>query len=425
MPQERPSNRHLTRRDLLKWGVAVAAVATTAGIGFYEITKPKERERISSSNILLETRDDVCRGGCIPDIAPTYTKHKVLLMDSEGEIIRVLDGDSSSWSPDGDHFVYRKHIYNRNGFEDSNWVLASTQDKSEVSLNIEPKRSNQLLPVRLFWHPDGSALYYNDYDLSRRGIWGLELSDNKPYQVIKTKEVRNEEGKRYIGIMDSYPYISPNGKKMAFEHSGGVDAISVVDLNQDKLPYDGEYRPWGKQGLLNHEFLSFEAHDSSIVGWSDDSQRIMYQTHVRSSPHDFYEFFVADVESKNVRKIKIEGSITPESLSHDGNKAVYHGQYITDLFILDIDNERTSKLDISSTNHRPFRWGTGKPFINADFGFVENVSWSAHDNEIIFTRHEIIYSTKPDGTDLKPFSKPTSGIFNPYYYIDACNLSHL
>ena len=418
MSQERPSNRHLSRRDFLKLGLAAAAV-TTVGIGFYEIAKPKEKERISSSNILLETRDDVCHHGCDPDIAPSYTKNKVLLMDSKGEVIRDLEGRSSSWSPDGENFVYRKHIYNRNGLEDSYWVLANTQNENEVPINIQ---SDETPPVSVFWHPDGNTLYYNHYDLSSRGIWGLGLKDNKPYQIIKTREIAPKLGGP---DMDSHPYISPDGKKMAFEHSGAVGAISVVDLNQDKLPYDGEYRPWGKQGLLNHEFLSFEAYNTSIVGWSDDSQRIMYQTHVRSSPHDFYELFVADVESKNVRIMKIGGYITPESLSHNRNKAVYHGPYITDLSILDIDNERTSKLDISSTNHRPFRWGSGKPFINADFGFLENVSWSAHDSEIVFTRHEIIYSIKPDGTDLKPFSKPTSGIFNPHYYIDACNLSPL
>lgn len=422
MSQERSSNRHLSRRDFLKWGV-VAGVTAAAGIGLYEIAKPKERERISSSGVLLETRQDVRYGRA--DTVPDYIKSKLLLMDFEGNAKRVLDGDSSSWSPDGKHFVYRKHIYNRNGLEDSYWVLANSQNETELPISIEPKKSDQLLPVEIFWHPDGSILYYNDYDLNRRGIWGLKLSDNKPYQIIKTRQQRDSMGRRFIGIMDLSPYISPDGKKMAFEHSGANGAISVVDLDTDKFPYEGEYRPYDEKGVINHDFLSFDglrSADTSIVGWSDDSQRIMYQTHVRSSPDDFYELFVADVESKSVRKIKIGGYITPESLSHDRNKAVSHGPYITDLSILDINNERISKLDIGDTDHRPHRW-TGKPLINADFGFVENISWSAHDNEIIFTRHEVIYSIKPDGTDLKPFSTPTSGILNPYYYIDACNIS--
>lgn len=223
-------------------------------------------------------------------------------MDGSGErqITRATaDHEDPAWSPDGRRIAYvlvrggrsRVHVMNADGTGD------------EV---VTPVTQSAIHPS---FTPDGRRILYCTNDDLRPPI----KNESQIYAIdLTTKAVTP----LISGGVNTYPVMSPDGRKIAFRKIVG-------DMNSEVFVADADGT--NLKNLTNH--FSYEGWPA----WSPDSRRIAFAGNRNSA----YQIFLMDADGSNVRLLAAtEGRGTAPKWAPDGralfftvcrNSQEYHG----------------------------------------------------------------------------------------------------
>jgi tricorn protease len=184
-----------------------------------------------------------------------------------------------------------------------------------------------------------------------------------------------QEGGRAIRLtvhdgVESYPKFSPDGKWIAFtgNYFGGTNVFIIPS---------GGGEP--KQ-------LTFEPSSAIAVGWTPDSQHVLFSS-TRAAYSNFYtELFKVSIDGRLPQKLPVDrGSLA--SFSPDGKKMVfvrhpmtfwwwkrYRGSLNQDLWIYDFEKETFQRITDTSQNETWPMWGKdGKIYFVSDLNGIANL----------------------------------------------------
>jgi beta-lactamase regulating signal transducer with metallopeptidase domain/Tol biopolymer transport system component len=180
-----------------------------------------------------------------PDSLATGT-HDVWLADAKGGTpVRIVeDAICPLWSPDGKEVLYFKGKSVKDaGWHGPSWIL-----------NLETMQARKI-PV-----PETDEVD----DWSRQGNWLVTVSDRHAphgsgYQLYVMHPDGSGERRLTEGALNCYPKFSPDGKRIVYQRSTGLNSLWVVDI-------DGSNR---KQVMIENADGTHAPEDAS---WSPDGK---------------------------------------------------------------------------------------------------------------------------------------------------------
>lgn len=195
----------------------------------------------------------------------------------------AADHEDPAWSPDGTSIAFVRVA------GDTKVVHVMKPDGS-ASRPVTPASQHAIHPS---WAPDGARiLYCTDDDLRPP-----EKNESQIYTVdLKNGAVRSLIG----GGVNTYPAISPDGRRIAFRKIVGEMNSEVFVANADGT---------GLRNLTSHPAWE------GWPAWSPDGRRIAFAGNRNSN----YQIFVMDADGGNVRlAANTEGRATAPRWSPDG-----------------------------------------------------------------------------------------------------------
>ncbi len=198
------------------------------------------------------------------------------------------DHEDPAWSPDGKKIAF----------------VFSTEKLTQIQLmnpdgsNVEPLTPKELQTIHPSWTPDSTkVLYCTNDDLA---------PPKKNDSSIYIMDIATRQNQRLItGGVNTFPVISPDGKKLAFRRMLGETNSEVFIANSDgsdqkNLTNDPAFDGW--------------------PAWSPDGTRIAYA----SNKNRNYEIYTMNPDGTGVRKVaNSEGRGTAPKWGKDG-KTIYY-----------------------------------------------------------------------------------------------------
>jgi Tol biopolymer transport system component len=248
--------------------------------------------------------------------------------------------------------------------------------------------------------------------------------------------------KRLTGVVDGYPSLSPDGKKILFDSDrSGNSELYVMDLDGNNLKrltnspeHDNspKWSPDGKQIVFardlaeNSEIFIINADgsnerrltqvpgDDSHPNFSPDGKKIIFNS-ARTSPDlkiewrlQFHEVFIMNIDGSDVRQISTFKIVsTYPSISPDGTKICFRrvtndpgfnydltvGKRNSEVFVMNIDGSNPINISNSPAYDGWPTWTPdGKVIFSSNRG---GIPYSAQ-----------LYQVNVDGSDLKLVSDP-------------------
>lgn len=249
--------------------------------------------------------------------------------------------------------------------------------------------------------------------------------------------------KRLTGVVDGYPHLSPDGRKIVFGsgRAGNTD-LYVMDLDGSNLkrltnnPEDDNSPKWSPDGKYivfaralpddnseiflinadgsNEKRLTNQPGDDSHPNFSPDGKRIIFNS-ARTSPDlkiewrlQLHEIFTMNIDGSDVRQItSFEIVSTYPSISPDGTKICFRrvtndpgfnydlttGKRNSEVFVMNIDGSNAINV---SNNSAYDGWPTWTP--------DGKIIFSSNRGGIPFSAQ--LYQVNVDGSDLKLISDP-------------------
>jgi TolB protein len=216
-------------------------------------------------------------------------REQLFIMDADGHNERQITHDAAehedpAWSPDGKRIAY---------------VRGESGDSRVNLINIDGTGDRALTPrgqhaIHPSWTPDGMRLLYcNDDDLhppakNEAAVLAIDVASGKVTTLIS-------------GGVNTYPIMSPDGRRIAYRHMVG-EMNSEVYL----ADADGSHI----RNLTNHP--SFEGWPS----WSPDGSRIAFG----ANRNGRYQIFLMNADGSNVHLLaNTEGRATAPKWARDGS----------------------------------------------------------------------------------------------------------
>jgi TolB protein len=255
--------------------------------------------------------------------------------------------------------------------------------------------------------PDGRTIVYT-HDVSRTmetpmyGTVHVEITNDSDLFAVDVATGTVKQLTDTPDVWESYPAISPDGKKISFvvridtENKKGVpEYIYIMDINGNnrrELVYQTE-----AYGLLVFQGMY----------WSPDSKKIAYSipNYSISDAEHFYDIFVIDVEKGGYTNLTESPLVIDDapSWSPDSSKIAYYSGRLDEGFyswVMDADGKNKTKLYYSG----------GPP------------SWTPDGKRLIFTNRLNVYEVlviDANGENLRSLVKTEDiRISNPVWLSD-------
>jgi len=268
-------------------------------------------------------------------------QQRIFLADSDGSHRKILslpkkslripeqkyDLDFAGWSPSGKYVLYRYHEFIGN----VHYGIMTV--KGKVVTTLGSRRPS-------FGGAD-NVVYVAHYHASKITVGADIFMYN-----INTKEKRNltnTGGQRPIGF---YPFLSPDGKRVAFTYYG---------VSQDESKRELVYELWimhsdgsGKMKLASRE-KDFQGRWLTSVKFSPDAQKIMFI----HDEEDKSRIYVIDTDGTGLQAItdKIVKASGGASWSPDGEQIVFTSDKDgnDELYIVNVNGSGLRRLTENST----------------------------------------------------------------------------
>jgi TolB protein len=199
----------------------------------------------------------------------------------------AFDHEDPAWSPDGKSIAFVSYA-------DGGQVISVM---SSDGTGVQPLTSKDVHAIHPNWAPDSQSLVYcttDDLDPPRKNAANLFRIDVSTRQVTKLTTA---------GI-NTYPRLSPDGKRIAFrkiidELNSEVFVMDADGSNPQNLTNDPAYDGW--------------------PAWSPDGTKIAFASNRRGN----HRIYVMDADGKNVLPIvHDEGRATAPAWTPDG-RSIY------------------------------------------------------------------------------------------------------
>jgi len=208
---------------------------------------------------------------------------------------------------------------------------------------------------RTFTYTQGGTTY--SYNVSRRRSTEIEAPDReRPGQPARRMGERPARGRQYTSA------TSPDGKLKAFYRDNNMWLSNADGSNEMAITTAGNAADRVKYGSASWTYGE-ELGQSTAMWWSPDGRKIAFYKFDESGIDDYY------VLNKH---LEIQNVVEIEPYVKVGAK-----NPLVDLYIYDISDKTTTKVDVRS----------GEPFSNRVTGhYIYSISWSDDGNELLFHR---------------------------------------
>ncbi|WP_299677328.1 S41 family peptidase [uncultured Tenacibaculum sp.] len=233
-------------------------------------------------------------------------------------------------------------------------------------------------------------------------VWTTNLTTNQTTRLTSTQAV------------ESYPYISPDGKWVAFTSNRfGRNDIFIVPTS------GGEAKR-----------LTWHPSGSSVRGWTNDGKNILFASPRNTAPKSYNKLYTISVKGGPATKVSDQWAFSGSYNSNENKIAIdrmsrwdtewrdYRGGQNTPLIILDLKSQKEILIPNKKTTDKQPVWIKDKIYFLSDRTHTANI-WSYDINTK--TVNQI---TKFKGTAVKSLNGDTEQlIFEQNGYLHTLNLN--